>query len=439
MFNHTLSAVLRGQWLIDKGFADAHMPLVFSLITGQTSTSGYLKGNGDFEQPFVIGPNMKRTNIIDWRTGQLMTDAIGPGSVFVMPFTGPIMKYDGMCGEYGNVKRSAWIQEAQGHPNIIGYASLLDTPGGQADGTPQMADLIRSLDIPTVGIVSGGAYSAGAWIGSGHGNLYAADNHSGFGSIGAYTSIVDYRGYFEKMGYKVQDIYPDESKDKNSSYRKAIDGDISEAKAYIAELAQTFISEFEQNRGDKLTSDEWKTGKTFNTADSTRIGLVDGVKSLSDAVKEIQGNKIHAVGSPSNAQSNTIKNMNFENVTALAGVENATAEQLDLANGDLTAAGVTGYTVVPESMISEAEAVTTQRDQLQEQVTALTTERDTANQSLATTQQDLATAQARIAELEKGPGAAHARSTGDDSSADEHEIDSILDNLPHNRRADSLI
>lgn len=437
MFNHTISAILRGQWLIDKGFADAHLPLVFGLITGQTATSGYLKGNGDFEQPFVIGPNMKRTNVIDFRTGQLKTDAIGPGSVFVMPFTGPIMKYDGMCGEYGNVKRTSWIQEMQGHPNIIGYASILDTPGGQADGTPQMADLIRSLDIPTVGIVSGGAYSAGAWIGSGHNQLYAADNHSGFGSIGAYTSIVDYRGYFDKQGYKVQSIYPEESKDKNSAYRKAIDGDVSEAKQNIAELARGFISSFEVNRKDRLTSDEWKTGKTYNTTESIRIGLVDGVKSLADAVKEMQGSKIYAPGASASKKSD--HNMNFKNVTALAGVENATAEQLDLANGDLTGAGVTGYTLVPESLITEAADITAQRDQLQEQVTSLTAERDAANKSLGTAQADLATAQARIAELGKGPGASHNREAGDDTPADEDEIDSIMDSLPHNRRADSLL
>lgn len=439
MFNHTISAILRGGWLIDKGYADAHIPLVLGLLTGKLNGSEFLSGDADFQRPFIINSNGSRVDVFSRWGNEINDDAIEPGSVLVMPFTSPIMKYDGSCGEYGNIRRSAWINGVKGNPNIVGFVSILDTPGGQADGTPQMADLIKSLDIPTAAVISGGAYSAGAWIASGHQHIYAGDKHAGFGSIGAYTTVADYRGYFKNMGIDVQDVYPDESRDKNAGYRKAISGDISEVKESVAKLARSFITEFSANRTGRLTSDAWQTGKTFDAPEAVGMGLIDGIKPLAEVARELQGKKIHAPASSKSKTSNS--NMNFENVTALAGVENATDEQLDLANGDLTAAGVTGYTLVPESMITDASTVTAERDQLQQDLSAANTNTETAQSELTAANERVSALEAEIAELKKGAGATHTPASGTDDpvNTDDEDIDSILASLPHNQKADRML
>ena len=40
-FNHTLSAILRGHWLIDKQWADAQLPMVIQLIEGKPFDFGF--------------------------------------------------------------------------------------------------------------------------------------------------------------------------------------------------------------------------------------------------------------------------------------------------------------------------------------------------------------------------------------------------------------
>lgn len=68
--------------------------------------------------------------------------------------------------------------------------------------------------------------------------------------------------------------------------------------------------------------------------------------------------------------------MKFQNLSALAEKDSATQEELDLANADLTAAGITSFTLVEQSVIDEGARVT---------------------QELATANADLETANATIA------------------------------------------
>src|SRR5690606_20792423 len=123
-----------------------------------------------------------------------------------------------------------------------------------------------------------------------------------------------------------------------------------------------------------------------------------------------------------NQVKNQFTNMKFTNVVALVGVQNATEAQLAQANADLTAAGITNYTLVPESLITEAANVTAERDQLTATNTTLTGEVEAANTARTAAESSLQTANARITELKAEnarlgalPGAAHNTKVGDDT------------------------
>src|SRR5205823_284004 len=90
------------------------------------------------------------------------------------------------------------------------------------------------------------------------------NNFAGFGGIGAYTTYLDFQGYFEKQGVIMRDIYPDISSEKNEEYRAAQKGDFSLMEAGVAELAQFFIDSFAENRADKLKNNSWNKGRAFN-------------------------------------------------------------------------------------------------------------------------------------------------------------------------------
>lgn len=462
MFNHTISAILRGSWLIDKEYADAHMPLVLGMLQGNMSGTEVFKGRSDMAMPVVIGPtgDSKPAYVFN-EAGRVVLNDIEPNSVAVIPFIGPMIKYDGACGEAGMVKREAWMRELHGHPGIVGMISTIDTPGGTSDGTPQFARFISGLSKPTAAVIVGHACSAGAWLYSAHDFAFAADKYAAVGSIGAYMTVVDYSGMFEKAGLKVQEIYPEESKDKNISYRKAIEGDTSMVKNVAKDLVLSFREEFAAYRGDRLTSEDWNTGKVFKAEEAVSMGMIDGIMSLYEVaaqmstgsmlsqVKKVFAQATKDVAATLSNPQNQKSNMKFTNVVALAGVQNVTEAQLALANADLTEAGVTNVTLVTESLISDATAVTAERDQLIATNSTLTSDLATASAARDTAAADLATANARITELEAenarlgaGPGASHESKVGDDTppeNTQDQETQALMDNLSHNRKADSMI
>jgi protease-4 len=454
----TLSAILRGPWLIDRGYVNTHLPLIHGIITGKTNGAELFKGVAEMEKPFALS-NGKRVPAYTVRFNEgtcqyeeiFNEDLFAENSVFVIPMIGPVMKYNGECGEPGMVKRSGWLADFANSSKLTGLITYIDSPGGQADGTPQYADAIKAIDKPKQAYVDGGAYSAGAWIASAHDNITISNKFTGFGSIGAYTTLVDYTDYFKQMGLKLIDIYPDESSEKNIEYRQAIAGNISLMKANVAELANFFKENFASNRDGRLKNDSWGKGKAFNGTDALAIGLVDAIGSFNDVAASM-GAKITApakkiISLPSNSNNSNHLNMKFTNLTSLAGIDNPTDAQIDLANADLTSEAITHVTLVRDSFITDAANATTALTAANASVTSLTGELATANANVTKVTNELTAANTKITDLEakveafgKNAGGAHLNAGGGDLPAEEtdEDFETILANMPHNRAADAL-
>lgn len=198
----------------------------------------------------------------------------------------------------------------------------------------------------------------------------------------------------------------------------------------------------------------------LSSTDALKEGLIDVIEDYAakDAPDDAQNMTMHQLVAFYNDRSeepsdhlvskifNQVKNkltpMKFPELLALAGVENATADQLSKANADLAIAGITNLTIVQDSIITDAAAVT-------EKNTQLTSDLEAANAAKTTAETDLATATARIASLEaentvlkKGPGAKHKAALGEDEvveTEEDQEMEDLISNMAHNREADSMI
>jgi len=447
---NTLSAILRGLWLIDKEYVNQHLPVIFGILSGKMNGAELMSGSGQNELPYVVN-NGKRyeayKNYYDRDSGTMKTmlleDMWPANSAGVIPTIGPVMKYNGDCGEPGMIQRTSWANDFANSDKIVKLVSWIDSPGGQADGTPQYADFIKSIDKPKTALVDGGAYSAGAWIAAAHDEIMLANNFAGFGSIGAYCTFVDYSGYYKKMGFKVRDIYSTLSPEKNDAYRKALNGDDSGYEASSDACASQFISAFADFRGDKLKSSAWDKGATYDGKQALDMGLVDSVGSLKDAVA-YKGKTL--ITKPSNNQ-NQNTDMKFTNVTSLAQLNEISDAQLDLANADLTTENITGVTLVRESFIQEAATIS---DDLNKVKTELEGERaalTTAKSDLQTATTALEISNSKITELEgkieafgKAPGATHRAAAGNDPAPDGPDsTENIMNGLAHNQTADKIL
>lgn len=218
---------------------------------------------------------------------------VAKGSIGVMNVQGVMMK-DSFCGMTGTMEMAEQVKALSAIPEISTILFDTDSPGGQVDGTETFADAIRDSEKRTIGLVNNGmACSAGYWAISGCDELYATHATSEIGSIGVYATLSDYSKHYEDLGIKFDDVYADQSTEKNKGYNDWKAGDPTEFKKLLSMVATEFISAVEENRGEKLNlkaGDPFK-GAVFGAVQATEIGLIDGIKKKDALMNELLNTK----------------------------------------------------------------------------------------------------------------------------------------------------
>lgn len=290
-FNHTLSAVLRGRWLIDKAWAESHLPIVLSLLKGNPVSFVDRTGSESYEMPFAVDPaTMQRYDLwkYDPYTERVVANAnIPEGSIGVMPVNGPIMKYNGECGEPGAILQSSRLNELNRRSNIAAVILLVDTPGGEARAANSFVTAIESFSKPILAYVDDMSASLGMWLIAGCDEVYVSNEAARVGSIGSYCTIADWNAYLEKEGLPIHEIYAPQSTDKNRDYKEALEGNYSLIEQELKVHVDQFISFIKKKRpASAAHQKEWDSGKMFFPDDAKRFGLIDGVKSFEGVISK---------------------------------------------------------------------------------------------------------------------------------------------------------
>jgi protease-4 len=419
----TVSAILRGRWLLDKSWAEAHLPILVSVLKGSGSLKemfdGKAEGVAEDHEPVKVLSNT--AGVVYQVNYWTKLDQLPQGSIAMINIIGPVTKYGDLCA-WGSIDHVAMINRLSNSPNITGIILNIDSPGGEAAGTAMLADAIKQAGNkkPVIAMIDDGiAASAAMWIASAANEIYTTQKTDMVGSIGVYTTIADWYGYFEKEGLKVRDIYAPQSTDKNIDYREALKENDEPIKADLKIMAQEFIDTVKRNRYGKITGDGWATGKMFYSKEATRIGLIDGQKTFEQIVR-----RMDAIISQRD-QSNS-NNMAFEKTLAAAK-----AESFEVVEG--------GFLLEETHLNNIEESITSNETKifnLTEANNKLTKEKEDDAQQLQAAQQTIGQRDATIAEkdaeiarLKAGPASTPKSTvkTGDDlndgnATAEEDEI-----------------
>lgn len=307
-----VSAILRGFWLIDKNYAESHLPLVASILKGQPVQNLQLP-----QARYVIEAQAQDA------------EGLATGKVGVVPVKDVLMKEDTWCS-YGTKTLGQWLQEFDNDPEFIGTVLDMDSPGGSVDGTQEFHDIIKSAKKPVVTSVSGMMCSAAMWIGSPSSEILVSSDTAIIGSIGTMISFADYRGWKEFEGIKFHEIYADASTQKNKEFRDALNGDYSTMKSQLLNpLNDIFKSNIVANRPN-LDQAETLNGQAVLTQRAIELGLADRRGDMKAAIKRVQ----------ELSQENMFTNR-FKNLNSARG-KKPTGEQLEAINKELAEAGISG-------------------------------------------------------------------------------------------------
>jgi len=369
--------LVKGHWMISPEHAAAYLPVVARLlnredISGQFSTEKITlqlhASNGKvlpiladtwFENPDTLFDNLEEE------------------ATLVIPVQGPITKYDN-CGFYGAQTYAKVLASAAANNKITGILLHMDSPGGSADGSYDMAEAVAAAaKVKPVIAYADGLMASAAYRVAARATTIVAKPGSIIGSIGTMVTLHDYSQRLEDMGITEHRIYATASTEKNADYEQAIKGNYDPMRTQILDpLNNMFLQEMRDARN---LPEAALTGKVFDPTEALKLGMIDTIGSYADALAAA------TTTAKTNSNSSTKKTpMNLgKAVLAFLGLTSQPdqlsqdqLDQLETLAGQNARMQETIRTTHEDMVVLNSQLAATQmeNESLAEQVTALTQE-----------------------------------------------------------------
>jgi signal peptide peptidase SppA len=185
------------------------------------------------------------------------------------------------------------IADAAADPMVNAIVLLIDSPGGEVDGTQAAANMVRAIRDegrkPIVAIADGLMASAAYWIGSAAERVYMSGDTDAIGSIGIVAAHTDYSKADEQRGIKVTEITAGKYKRIASQHEPLSDEGRADIQAKVDHLYSVFVDSVASNRGVDTPTvlDKMADGRVFLGKQAIDAGLVDGVSSIPQLVADL--------------------------------------------------------------------------------------------------------------------------------------------------------
>jgi ClpP class serine protease len=362
----------------------------------------------------------------------------GPIQVFRMD--APVTKYD-YCGSPGSITYGQMIQDATTDDTVKCIVIWADSPGGQADGTELLANIVKEATKvkPVIAFATGYACSAMYWIISSCSHIIVDNSNNGsmvrIGSIGTLNMWEDDAKQAESNGIVRHFVFASKSTDKWGDMRKANAGDYSEMKVRLDLLNDSFLNAVTENRSDKLNLkvENVLTGKVYNGNEAIANGLADALGSWHSTIE--YASKLIPI-SKSKTQTNTMEN----NIAPFNEVlQAANSESFKIVDG--------GFLLTETQLKSINDAIVAQQasfDDVQKQLqvatekqTDLVTQHQTEVEALNT---EITFLNGKVKQLEQAPPTGFSGTSGDNDPPQGGSPDAEdLDAMAHNQMVDEML
>ncbi len=216
-----------------------------------------------------------------------------PQGVAVIPIHGSLVKRSlGMQAasgltSYGEI--AAMLEAALTDPQVSGILLDVDSPGGEASGSFELARRVREAAAikPVWAVANDAAYSAAYAIASSATRLLVTET-AGVGSIGVIALHVDQSARDAKDGYRYSAITAGTRKNDYSPHEPLSDTARSELQTEVDRLYAIFTEHVAQMRGLDAEAVRATDAGLYFGANAVGQGLADGVQTCEATLLEFQ-------------------------------------------------------------------------------------------------------------------------------------------------------
>ena len=221
---------------------------------------------------------------------------------------------------------AAQIRAAMADPKVKSILLDLDTPGGEATGAFELADLVRQANAtkPVTAFVNGLAASAGYLLASGAGRIVSVPSGNA-GSIGVVMLHADYSRALDKAGISPTLIFAGAQKVDANPYQPLDAATKARLQGEVDTLREAFVQAVATGRGGRMSAKAARDTEAgiFTGKDAKAIGLVDDLSTF-DALHDELTRKASRPRSPA---ASTRRNSMETDDLAQARAEGATEER----------------------------------------------------------------------------------------------------------------
>ena len=229
-----------------------------------------------------------------YRAAARNSEAQSFGVVAVIPIYGVISHRMNLMSQVSGgtsiEKLTSQFRSAIADPGVKAIVFDIDSPGGTAEGVPELADEIigaRSKK-KTVAVANCMAGSAAYWLASAADELVVAPSGA-VGSIGVFTAHEDISAALEKEGVKVTLVSAGKYKTEGSELGPLSDEARAAMQAQVDAFYGMFVKSVAKGRGAAQASvrDGFGQGRIVLAADAVKQGMADRVGTFDETLARL--------------------------------------------------------------------------------------------------------------------------------------------------------
>lgn len=238
----------------------------------------------------VLGPRIGMADLpalppMDMAAFQRLPAMAAPEGIAVIPIYGSLVKrsmgVDAASGLTSYSDIATLLDAAAADPSVSGILLDIDSPGGEASGSFEVARRVREVAAskPVWAVANDAAYSAAYAIAASAQRLFVTET-GGVGSVGVIALHVDQSAKDAQDGYHYTAITAGAHKNNYSPHEPLSGAAKSELQTEVDRLYAIFAEHVAQMRGLDVRAVRSTEAGLYFAANAVSAGLADGVQTL---------------------------------------------------------------------------------------------------------------------------------------------------------------
>ena len=182
----------------------------------------------------------------------------------------------------------SFIEKAEKDSGIKAIIFDINSPGGSPVASSEIANTIKSLNKPTLSVISDIGASGAYWIASSTDKIFA-NQMSIVGSIGVIASYLEFAEFIDDHNVTYRRLVSGKYKDIGSMFKEMTPEEETQMQAIIDKMHQYFIEEVAINRNLSIEHvSELANGMFYLGEESKELELIDYIGNLPSAKEYLE-------------------------------------------------------------------------------------------------------------------------------------------------------